>query len=62
MPNVFDSIYINMVRAGESSGKLDIEKDNIGRGLARYNGSLGETNYPQMVLGLWGTKYRFISN
>ncbi len=41
---------------------LDIEKDNIGRGLARYNGSLGETNYPQMVLGLWGTKYRFISN
>ena len=41
---------------------LDIEKDDIGRGLARYNGSLGEVNYSQMVLGLWGTKYRFVNN
>lgn len=28
-PNIFDSIYVNMVRAGESSGRLDIFLDKL---------------------------------
>ncbi|MEK6736586.1 MAG: lytic transglycosylase domain-containing protein [Pseudomonadota bacterium] len=32
---------------------LDIEKGNYFRALGRYNGSLGEATYPQLVLNKW---------
>ena len=38
---------------------LDIENQNLTRGLARYNGSLGEDLYPSMVTAVWRTKYRY---
>ena len=38
---------------------LEIEGQNISRGLARYNGSLGQDTYPNMVLAIWQAKYRF---
>lgn len=38
---------------------LEIEGQNIARGLARYNGSLGQDAYPNMVLAVWQAKYRF---
>ena len=38
---------------------LDIEKGNIPRALARYNGSLGSEKYSSAVLDLWHSKYRF---
>lgn len=38
---------------------LDIERNNIQRALARYNGSLGSDVYSNMVLGAWQGKYRF---
>jgi soluble lytic murein transglycosylase-like protein len=38
---------------------LDMENQNLSRGLARYNGSLGEETYPSMVTAVWRTKYRF---
>lgn len=41
---------------------LDIENNNLVRGLARYNGSLGSDVYPTMVLSIWNAKYRYASN
>ena len=41
---------------------LDIEKNNLERGLARYNGSLGSDVYPTMVISVWKAKYRYASN
>lgn len=41
---------------------LEIEGQNIARGLARYNGSLGQDTYPNMVLAIWQSKYRFPGN
>jgi soluble lytic murein transglycosylase-like protein len=32
---------------------LDIEKGNLFRALGRYNGSLGQPEYPNMVVGAW---------
>jgi soluble lytic murein transglycosylase-like protein len=32
---------------------LDLEKGNLYRALGRYNGSLGQPEYPNMVLGAW---------
>ncbi|MBS4098751.1 MAG: lytic transglycosylase domain-containing protein [Sulfuricella sp.] len=32
---------------------LDIEKGDLFRALGRYNGSLGQAEYPNMVLGAW---------
>ena len=40
---------------------LDIENNNLERGLARYNGSLGSDTYPAMVLGVWRLKFRYVS-
>ncbi|OWF66102.1 hypothetical protein B6A14_09010 [Polynucleobacter hirudinilacicola] len=41
---------------------LEIEGQNIARGLARYNGSLGQDAYPKMVLAVWHAKYRYTGN
>ena len=32
---------------------LDAEKGNLHRALARYNGSLGRPDYPDLVIGAW---------
>ncbi|QCF25765.1 lytic transglycosylase domain-containing protein [Hydrocarboniclastica marina] len=40
---------------------LDIEKGNLTRALARYNGSLGKTWYPERVMNAWD-KYYFVRN
>lgn len=40
---------------------LDVEKDNIERALARYNGSLGVDTYSSLVMNTWQAKYRFTS-
>lgn len=32
---------------------LDVEKGNLYRALGRYNGSLGQPEYPNIVLGAW---------
>ena len=37
---------------------LDLENNNISRGLARYNGSLGTDTYSSLVLSTWQAKYR----
>ena len=39
---------------------LDREKGNLIRALARYNGSLGKTKYPEKVLMAWD-KYWFVN-
>ena len=38
---------------------LDIEKGNVVRALARYNGSLGRFEYPNTVLGLLETRWKW---
>ncbi|QWD61784.1 lytic transglycosylase domain-containing protein [Polynucleobacter sp. MWH-UH25E] len=38
---------------------LEVEGQDVARGLARYNGSLGQDTYPNMVLAVWRSKYRF---
>lgn len=38
---------------------LDIEKNDVPRALARYNGSLGSDVYSSEVLRLWNLKYRY---
>jgi soluble lytic murein transglycosylase-like protein len=38
---------------------LDVEQGNVERALARYNGSLGRDAYPNSVLKLLTSKYRF---
>lgn len=40
---------------------LDVEKNNIERGLARYNGSLGTDAYSSLVINTWQAKYRYAS-
>lgn len=40
---------------------LDIEKNDVVRGLARYNGSLGTDTYSSLVLNIWHAKYRYAS-
>ena len=40
---------------------LDIEKNNVERALARYNGSLGTDSYSSLVLNIWQAKYRYAS-
>jgi soluble lytic murein transglycosylase-like protein len=37
---------------------LDLENNNVARGLARYNGSLGTDIYSSLVLNTWQAKYR----
>jgi soluble lytic murein transglycosylase-like protein len=39
---------------------LDVEKNNVERALARYNGSLGTDIYSSLVLNVWQVKYRFV--
>ena len=39
---------------------LDMEKGDIPRALARYNGSLGSEKYSSAVLDLWRAKYRYV--
>ena len=36
---------------------LDIEKGNLFRALGRYNGSLGQAEYPNLVLGAWKSRW-----
>ena len=36
---------------------LDIEKGNLYRALGRYNGSLGQPEYPNLVLGAWKNRW-----
>jgi soluble lytic murein transglycosylase-like protein len=36
---------------------LDIEKGNVSRALGRYNGSLGKSEYPNLVLGALNSKW-----
>lgn len=40
---------------------LEVEKGNLTRALARYNGSLGKTWYPERVMNAW-EKYYFVNN
>lgn len=37
---------------------LDMEKGNLTRALARYNGSLGKTWYPERVMDAWEKHYQ----
>jgi len=41
---------------------LDMENQNLTRGLARYNGSLGEDLYPNMVMAVWHSKYHYLES
>ena len=41
---------------------LDTEGNDVSRGLARYNGSLGDPSYPNLVIGRWQDKYKFSKN
>jgi soluble lytic murein transglycosylase-like protein len=41
---------------------LDAEKNDIERGLARYNGSLGDSSYANLVMTRWQAKYKFSKN
>ena len=38
---------------------LDIEKNDVDRALARYNGSLGSDKYSSLVVNIWQAKYRY---
>jgi len=38
---------------------LDIEKGNLTRALGRYNGSLGQRTYPDMVQRAWKTAWQY---
>jgi soluble lytic murein transglycosylase-like protein len=38
---------------------LDIERGNLYRALGRYNGSLGQSAYPQSVLNAWHKNWKF---
>lgn len=38
---------------------LDIEKGDLFRALGRYNGSLGQAHYPNLVLSAWRTRWAF---
>ena len=41
---------------------LEAENYDLVRGLARYNGSLGDRGYADLVLGRWQAKYRYSRN
>jgi len=38
---------------------LDAEKGNLHRALARYNGSLGRPDYPDLVIGAWRSTWQY---
>jgi soluble lytic murein transglycosylase-like protein len=38
---------------------LDAEKGNVQRALARYNGSLGRPDYPNLVIGAWRSTWHY---
>lgn len=38
---------------------LDIEKGDLFRALGRYNGSLGQAQYPNMVVGAWHKNWNY---
>ena len=38
---------------------LDAEKGNLHRALARYNGSLGKSDYSNMVIGAWRSTWHY---
>lgn len=38
---------------------LDAEKGNLQRALARYNGSLGRSDYPNLVIGAWRSTWHY---
>jgi soluble lytic murein transglycosylase-like protein len=38
---------------------LDIEKGDYWRALGRYNGSLGKTGYPELVLAAWRGRWKY---
>jgi soluble lytic murein transglycosylase-like protein len=38
---------------------LDAEKGNLQRALGRYNGSLGKSDYPNMVIGAWRSTWNY---
>lgn len=38
---------------------LDMERGNLYRALGRYNGSLGQPQYPNMVLGAWRRNWSY---
>lgn len=40
---------------------LDIEKGNYFRALGRYNGSLGQATYPQLVFNAWRNRWTYPS-
>lgn len=40
---------------------LDMENGNYFRALGRYNGSLGQAEYPQLVFDAWRTKWSYPS-
>ncbi len=40
---------------------LDIEKGNLYRALGRYNGSLGQPQYPNLVRGAWDRNWTYTS-
>jgi soluble lytic murein transglycosylase-like protein len=40
---------------------LDIEKGDLYRALGRYNGSLGQAEYPNLVLDAWQKKWAYTS-
>ena len=40
---------------------LDIEQGNIYRALGRYNGSLGQPEYPNLVRGAWDNNWLYAS-
>ena len=41
---------------------LDLEHGNLYRALGRYNGSLGQPQYPQSVLNAWHRYWKFYNN
>lgn len=41
---------------------LDIEKGDLFRALGRYNGSLGQPDYPNMVVGAWRKNWGYASS
>lgn len=41
---------------------LDIEKGNYFRALGRYNGSLGQATYPQLVFNAWRDNWAYSSS
>jgi soluble lytic murein transglycosylase-like protein len=38
---------------------IDMENGNLYRALGRYNGSLGQPDYPNLVVHAWHTNWRY---